>query len=109
MNTGPMSAGPPVPSAGLQMPADVPGEEQVVMDDVTYRRGDKAILRLGTRSDPYDKMLDGRTATIERIYFDYEDKLYFGVTVDDDPGQELMRDTGRFLFFFLGELEVSET
>ena len=46
---------------------------------------------------------------VERIYFDYDDKLYFGVTVDDDPGQELMRDTGRFLFFFTGELEVCPT
>ena len=48
-------------------------------------------------------------ATIERIYYDYEDKLYFGVTVDDDPGQQLMRDTGRYHFFFLGELEVCPT
>ena len=39
------------------------------------------------RSDPYDRILDGRSATIERIYFDYDDRLYFGVTVDDDPGQ----------------------
>jgi hydrogenase maturation protease len=54
---------------------------------------------------PYDQILDGRVATLERIYFDYDDKLYFGVTVDDDPGQELMRETGRFLFFFTGELE----
>jgi hypothetical protein len=28
--------------------------------------------------------------------------------VDDDPGQQLMRDTGRFLFFFAGELEQRE-
>ena len=61
------------------------------------------------RPDPYDRILDGRVATLERIYFDYDDKLYFGVTVDDDPGQELMRETGRFLFFFAGELEVCQT
>ncbi len=48
-------------------------------------------------------------ATLERIYFDYDDKLYFGVTIDDDPGQELMRETGRFLFFFAGELEAYPT
>ena len=71
--------------------------------------GAKAVLRLGDRSDPYDRILDGRMATIERIYYDYEDKLYFGVTVDDDPGQQLMRDTGRYHFFFLGELEVCGT
>ena len=33
-------------------------------------------------------MLDGRTATIERIYLDYEDAVHIGVTVDDDPAQD---------------------
>jgi hypothetical protein len=88
--------------------AEPPGEREVQVDGVTYRLGDKVALRLEHRSDPYDQILDGRIATLERIYYDYENKLYFGVTVDDDPGQELMRDTGRYLFFFLGELEVCE-
>jgi hypothetical protein len=86
-----------------------PGERTVKVDGVTYRLGDKVVLRLQDRPDPYDQILDGRIATLERIYYDYEDKLYFGVTVDDDPGQELMRETGRFLFFFVGELEVCQT
>jgi hypothetical protein len=91
-------------------PAEQPrGERQVEVDGVTYRLGDKVVLRLGHRTDPYDQILDGRTATLERIYFDYDDKLYFGVTVDDDPGQALMRETGRFLFFFTGELEACAT
>jgi hypothetical protein len=75
---------------------------------VTYRLGDRAILRLKDRPDPYDRMMDGRRATIHRIYLDYENKLYFGVTVDDDAAAELLRDTGRFLFFFVGELEICE-
>ena len=87
---------------------DIPGEEEVVIDEVAYRRGDKVLLRLGDRDDPYDRILDGRAATLERIYYDYDDRLYFGVTVDDDPGQDLMRDTGRFLFFFAGEVEAME-
>ena len=28
--------------------------------------------------------------------------------MDDDPGQDLMRDTGRFLFFFAGEVEAMQ-
>jgi hypothetical protein len=88
---------------------ETPGEQQVDVDGIRYRLGDKVVLRLQDRPDPYDQILDGRTATLERIYYDYEDKLYFGVTVDDDPGQELMRETGRFLFFFVGELEVCQT
>jgi hypothetical protein len=89
--------------------SEPPGERQVEVDGTTFRLGDKVVLRLGHRSDPYDQILDGRIATLERIYFDYDDKLYFGVTVDDDPGQELMRETGRFLFFFTGELEACAT
>jgi hypothetical protein len=27
------------------------------------------------------------------------------VTVDDDPGQDLMRETGRYLFFFPHEVQ----
>jgi hypothetical protein len=87
---------------------EIPGEREAVVDGTTYRLGDTVTLRLVGRSDPYDRILDGRNATIERIFLDYDDRLYFGVTVDDDPGQQLMRDTGRFLFFFAGELELQE-
>jgi len=72
---------------------DVPGEPHVAIDGVIYQRGDL-----------YDKMLDGRIATIERVYLDYDDKIYVGVTVDDDPGQDVMRESGRYLFFFTHEL-----
>jgi hypothetical protein len=96
-------------NAGRWTPTDIPGEEEATVDGVTYRRGERAVLRLGHRNDPYDRILDGRSVTLERIYLDYEDKLYFAVTIDDDPGQDLMRETGRFLFFFIGELEVSGT
>jgi hypothetical protein len=87
-------------------PEGVPGEREATVDGTTYRLGDTVLLRLEGRTDPYDRILDGRSATVERIYLDYDDRLYFGVTVDDDPGQQLMRDTGRFLFFFAGELEL---
>ena len=54
-------------------------------------------------------MLDGRIATIERILTDYDGKVHLGVTIDDDPGQDIMRETGRFLYFFAPEVEVIET
>jgi hypothetical protein len=85
---------------------DVPGQDEAVVDGITFHRGDPVRLQLAGRPDPLDRFLDGRTAVLERIYTDYDDRLYFGVTIDDDPGQDLMRDTGRFLFFFAGELEV---
>ena len=84
-----------------------PGEQKLEVEGIVYRKGAKVVLRPGTERDVYDRMLDGRTATIERIYLDYEDGAHIAVTVDDDPAQELFRETGRYLFFRAGELEVS--
>jgi len=78
---------------------DNPGEERATVDGVTFKRGAKLLLAPGTDRDPYDRMLDGRQATLERIYLDYDDGVHLAVTVDDDPGQQLMRETGRYLFF----------
>ena len=83
------------------------GEDEAEVGGVAVRRGDKLVLRLGDRIDPYDRMLDGRTATLERIYLDYDGRTYLGVTVDSDPMQQVMRETGRYLFFFADEVEVA--
>jgi hypothetical protein len=85
---------------------DVPGEKRATVDGVTFERGGTVILRPGTDRDPFDRMLDGRRATLERIYVGYDERVYLAVTVDDDPGQELMRETGRYLFFFAHEVQA---
>lgn len=87
-------------------PTQVPGEREVVVGGVRHRREGKVVLRPGTGGDPYDSMLDGRTATIRRIYVDYDGRAYLGVTVDDDPMSEVLRESGRFLFFFADEVEA---
>jgi hypothetical protein len=87
-------------------PADVAGEPEIVFDGVVYRRGAKVWLRPGKGRAPQDGVWADRRATIERIYRDYEDGLHIAVTVDDDPGQELMRDIGRYLYFSPTEVEV---
>ena len=84
---------------------EIKGETETSANGATVRLGDKIILRPGTEGDVYDKILHGRTATIERIYRGYDDRVYLGVTVDDDPGQDLLRETGRYLFFFADEVE----
>jgi hypothetical protein len=86
---------------------DNPGERRVTAGDVTFERGAKLLLRPGTDRDVYDRMLDGRTATLERIYIDYDDRVHLAVTVDDDPGQDLMREAGRYLFFFPHEVQLA--
>jgi hypothetical protein len=84
---------------------DNPGELRVTAGSVTFERGSKLVLRPGVDRDTFDRMLDGRTATLERIYIDYDDRVHLAVTVDDDPGQDLMRETGRYLFFFPHEVQ----
>ncbi len=83
------------------------GEPEAVVGGRRIRRGARVILRPRKHAgDTYDVILAGRAATIERIYVDYEDGVHLGVTVDDDPGQELMRDSGRYLFFRPEEVEL---
>jgi hypothetical protein len=84
-----------------------PGEDEISVDGRTFRKGAKVLLRPGTERDVYDRMLDGRIATIERIYLDYDDGVHIAVTVDGSAEQELFRETGRYLFFKADELEAS--
>lgn len=98
-----MDGGPRQPPAGIDV---TPGEVETEFEGVRIQRGDKVVLKPGTEGDVYDKMLHGRTATVERIYTGYDERVYLGVTIDDDPGQELLRETGRYLFFFGDEVEV---
>jgi hypothetical protein len=94
------------PAPPAQEAPDVRGEEQLEVGGVVYRRGARVLLRAGDDHAAHDHLLDGRPATIERIYVDYEDNVHLCVTVDDDPGQELMRDIGRYLYFKPSEVEV---
>lgn len=104
--TNPAEAGAAAPRrAPPPGPADTAGEEEIVVEGRAFRRGGRVVLRPGTEGDPYDRMMDGRAATIRRIYLDYDGKAYLGVTIDDDPMSEVLRDAGRYLFFFPDEVE----
>ncbi len=82
------------------------GEPEAEVDGVTFRRGLKVVLRPPPDADLHARMAAGRTATIEKIMVDYDGRAHFGVTVDGDPGQDILRETGRLLYFFADELEV---
>jgi hypothetical protein len=103
----PQTNEPPVEPPGLTDPRA--GEDVAEVRGTTFRRGGKLVIRPGPDADLHARMLEGRVATIERIFTDYDGKTHLGVTIDDDPGQDLMRDTGRYLFFFANEVEVTET
>jgi hypothetical protein len=92
--------------SGLQEVDNNPGEDTATVDGVTFVKGSKLLLKPGTDRSVHDRLLDGRRATLERIYVDYDERVHLAVTVDDDPGQPLMRETGRYLFFFANEVEV---
>ena len=79
------------------------------MEGIRFVPGAHVVLRPGADADLHARMLEGRAATVERILVDVDGKVHLGVTIDDDPGQELLRETGRYLYFFAPEVEVVET
>jgi hypothetical protein len=103
----PVTDKPPTEPANLPDPAA--GQPYAIVDGVRFARGVKVVIRPGADADIQARMLDGRIATIERILTDYDGKTHLGVTIDDDPGQDLMRETGRLLYFFAPEVEVIDT
>jgi hypothetical protein len=94
----PETLAPPPEPANLPDPAA--GQPYAIVAGVRFARGTKVVIRPGPEADIQARMLDGRTATIERILTDYDGKTHLGVTIDEDPGRDLMRETGRFLYFF---------
>ena len=92
-------------STGLR--EDTPGELVKMIDGILYSKGDKVKLNLGKRrSDTSDIFLNGKIATIEVIHTDYDDNIHFAVTIDDDPGQDLLRELGMYLYFSPEEIEL---
>ena len=99
----PVTREPPKPSGDVRDPTR--GLPEVEVDGVTFGRGGHVVVRPGLDADLQARMLEGRTVTVERIYRDYDGRVHLGVSVDQ-PGQEIMRETGRFLWFFPPEVEV---
>jgi hypothetical protein len=68
--------------------------------------GARVRLRPGARrTDAQDMFLVGKLATVEKVLVDVDGRDCYAVTVDDDPGRELFRANGRFLYFYADELE----
>ncbi len=92
-------------STGLR--EDTPGELVKMIDGILYSKGDKVKLNLGKRrSDTSDIFLNGKLATIEVIHTDYDDNIHVAVTIDEDPGQDLLRELGMYLYFSPEEIEL---
>lgn len=88
--------------------ANRPPVNEIHVGDAVLRPGDRVRLHPLGRADIMDLALDGRTAVIDSIEEDLEDRVYLAVVVDDDPGKELgrLRQPGHRFFFGVEEVEL---
>jgi hypothetical protein len=79
----------------------------VCVHGVDIKLGDRVRLRPRAGGDIFDLALKGKTAVIEAIEQDYEDKVHLAVVLDDDPGKDLgmLRQPGHRFFFTPEEVE----
>ena len=84
-----------------------PAPECVLVDGVAVRKGSRVRLRPRAGRDPMDGVLHGRTAVVEAVEQDYEERVHVAVVVEDDPGRDLgeARMMGHRFFFSPEELE----
>ncbi|MFD7919299.1 hypothetical protein ACFV3R_08755 [Streptomyces sp. NPDC059740] len=77
-----------------------PTRDRVAVEGGQVGAGDRVRLRPGARrTDAQDLFLHGRTATVEAVLHDVDGGVHVAVTVDGDPGADLRRLQGRFLYF----------
>jgi hypothetical protein len=83
-----------------------PAPTHVVIDGVEIGKGGRVRLHPRAGGDIMDLALAGRTAYVEAIEQDFEDKIHVAVIVEDDPGKDLgdARQPGHRFFFAPEEL-----
>ncbi|MFE7775050.1 hypothetical protein ACFU5O_14330 [Streptomyces sp. NPDC057445] len=86
-----------------------PGRDHVLVDGRPVRAGSRVVLRPGLRhSDAQDLFLQGRSAQVEAVLHDVDGGVHLAVTVEGDPGADIRREQGRFLYFQPDEVEPLE-
>lgn len=82
--------------------------EGIQVDGVYLKTGDRVTIRPKRQADIMDLALAGKTAVIEAIEQDFEDRVYLALVLDDDPGKELglQRQPGHRFFFGPDEVEI---
>ena len=107
------SSGPLRGASGSPMwdPADDPSvnpdKDTVDIGGVIVAKGDKVVLRPGTRrSDAQDMFLAGKVADVQAVFHDLEDKMFLAVTLEEDINADIQIEHGRFLYFSPDEVEA---
>ncbi|MET9887969.1 hypothetical protein ABZZ20_33535 [Streptomyces sp. NPDC006430] len=89
-------------------PAD-PSRDRILIDGTSVGPGSRVLLRPGLRrSDAQDLFLQGRTAQVEAVLHDVDGGVHLAVTVEGDPGADIRREQGRFLYFQPDEVSPVE-
>jgi hypothetical protein len=87
-----------------------PETDAVEVSGVRVSRGSRVVLRPRDRSaDIQDMFVRGRTARVEAVFTDADDRRYLAVTLEDDPAAELHQWYGRYLYFSPEEVEAAPT
>jgi hypothetical protein len=83
------------------------GPDAVLVQGTRVTAGSRVRLRPRRHgSDAQDVFLAGRTATVDRVLHDVDGSRFVAVTLDDDPGRDLLAEYGRHYQFTPEELEV---
>ncbi|MFI6985560.1 hypothetical protein ACIBSV_44350 [Embleya sp. NPDC050154] len=86
-----------------------PAADRVLVDGRSIGAGSRVRLRPGPRrTDAQDLFLHGRDALVEAVLHDVDGAVHLAVIVDGDPGADIRRAQGRFLYFQPDELTLLE-
>ncbi|MEV6582655.1 hypothetical protein AB0M92_31350 [Streptomyces sp. NPDC051582] len=77
-----------------------PARDRILIDGTSVGPGSRVILRPGLRrTDAQDLFLQGAAAQVEAVLHDVDGGVHLAVTVEGDPGADIRREQGRFLYF----------
>lgn len=77
-----------------------PVPDHALVDGTPVGVGSRVLLRPGLRrTDAQDLFLKGRAARVEAVLHDVDGGVHLAVTVEGDPGADIRREQGRFLYF----------
>ncbi|BDM70444.1 hypothetical protein HEK616_39310 [Streptomyces nigrescens] len=86
-----------------------PATDQITLDGRQVGAGSRVLLKPGRRrTDAQDLFLHGRAALVEAVLHDVDGGVHLAVTLEDDPGADIRREQGRFLYFQPDELAPLE-
>lgn len=96
------------PRSVVSPPGCNPEQVRIRVGGLELGVGDRVRLHPKEGGDVFDMVLKGKSAVIEGIERDFEDRVHLAVAIDDDPGRDmgLARMPGHRFFFSPEEVEA---